>query len=71
MVRDVATLQPGIMAGQYDRYNMRRQVTVTANVFGQDLGGVAKQVEAAIKPRASFPPEQRLKCEVRSFRLER
>ena len=27
LVRDVATLQPGTMPGQFDRYNMKRQVT--------------------------------------------
>ena len=32
------TLQPGTMPGQYDRYNMRRQITLTANVSNTDLG---------------------------------
>jgi len=56
LVRDVATLQPGTMPGQYDRYNMKRQVTITANIYDEDLGAVASQVQAAIK-KAGKPPE--------------
>lgn len=53
LVRDVATLEPGTMPGQYDRYNMRRQITLTANIISPDLGSVGKQVEAAGANRAS------------------
>jgi len=56
LVRDVATLEPGTMPGQFDRYNMRRQVTITANIHGEDLGSVARQVQAAID-RAGRPPQ--------------
>jgi multidrug efflux pump subunit AcrB len=55
LVRDVAELQPGTMPGQYDRYNMRRQITLTANVAGSDLGTVSRGVSAAIA-RAGKPP---------------
>jgi multidrug efflux pump subunit AcrB len=43
-----ATDQAGTMVGEYDRYNMDRMVTVTANIENTDLGSAAKQVEAAI-----------------------
>ena len=56
LVRDVATLLPSVMPGQYDRYNMKRQVTLTANFSGQDLGTVSKEVTAAIT-RAGDPPK--------------
>jgi multidrug efflux pump subunit AcrB len=56
LVRDVATLQPGTMPGQFDRYNMRRQVTIAANIHGEDLGSVARDVQAAID-RAGPPPQ--------------
>jgi multidrug efflux pump subunit AcrB len=56
LVRDVATLEPGTMPGQFDRYNMRRQITITANIHGADLGSVARQVQAAIE-RAGRPPQ--------------
>ncbi|MBX3420592.1 MAG: efflux RND transporter permease subunit [Pirellulaceae bacterium] len=55
LVRDVATIERGTMPGQYDRYNMKRQVTLTANISGADLGSVAHQVQQAIK-RAGDPP---------------
>jgi multidrug efflux pump subunit AcrB len=56
LVRDVATVQTGTMPGQYDRYNMKRQVTVTANISGEDLGDVSREVTAALA-RAGKPPE--------------
>ena len=56
LVRDVATLEPGTMPGQFDRYNMRRQITITANIHGADLGSVAREVQAAID-RAGPPPQ--------------
>ena len=37
LIRDIATLEPGTMPGQYDRYNMRRQITLTANIAAADL----------------------------------
>ena len=43
------------MPGQFDRYNMRRQITILANIHGEDLGSVARQVQAAID-RAGPPP---------------
>jgi multidrug efflux pump subunit AcrB len=55
LVGDVASLGEGTMAGQYDRYNMRRQVTLTANVADADLGSVSSAVADAIK-RAGDPP---------------
>jgi multidrug efflux pump subunit AcrB len=56
LVRDVATLEPGTMPGQFDRYNMRRQVTITANIHDEDLGAVARRVRGAID-RAGPPPQ--------------
>src|SRR5690606_27529909 len=55
LVRDVATIEPGTMPGQYDRFNMKRQVTLTANIAGADLGTVAGQVRQAVA-RAGEPP---------------
>jgi multidrug efflux pump subunit AcrB len=43
------------MAGQYDRYNMRRQITLTANIAGADLGAVSSKIAMAIK-QAGQPP---------------
>jgi multidrug efflux pump subunit AcrB len=56
LVRDVAEITPGTMPGQYDRFNMKRQVTLTANASGTDLGTLAAQVRRAIA-RAGDPPK--------------
>jgi multidrug efflux pump subunit AcrB len=55
LIRDVATLSEGTMPGQFDRYNMRRQVTLTANIAGQDLGAVSREVSAAIARAGELP----------------
>jgi multidrug efflux pump subunit AcrB len=55
LVRDVAKIQKGTMPGEIDRYNMRREVTLTANVAGEDLGRAASQVKQALK-NAGDPP---------------
>jgi multidrug efflux pump subunit AcrB len=49
LLRDVAKVSEGTAVGQYQRYNMQRTVTVTANTAGADLGSVAKQVAGSLK----------------------
>jgi multidrug efflux pump subunit AcrB len=56
LLRDVAQVRPGTMPGEYDRYNMKRSVNLTANIAGEDLGRVASRVERAIA-RAGAPPK--------------
>ncbi len=56
LLRDVATVTPGIMPGEFDRYDMKRVVSLTANTSGEDLGRVARRVQAAIA-RAGEPPK--------------
>ena len=56
LLRDVATVSPGTMPGEFDRYNMKRVVSLTANIAGEDLGRVAGHVERAIA-RAGAPPK--------------
>jgi RND family efflux transporter MFP subunit len=48
LVRDVADVSRGTMPGQFDRYNMKRTVSLTANVVGTDLGRAANAVAAAV-----------------------
>ena len=43
------------MPGEVDRYNMRRYLSLTANVEGEDLGRVIDRLDTAIK-RAGQPP---------------
>jgi len=54
-VRDVAEVTEGTMPGQIDRYNMQREITITANIAGADLGTVSRQVRAALD-RVGDPP---------------
>lgn len=56
LLRDVAEVTKGTMPGEYDRYNMKRSVTITANVVGSDLGTAAREVEAAMAS-AGAPPK--------------
>ncbi len=56
LLRDVAVVTPGTMPGEYDRYNMKRVVSLTANISGEDLGRAARRVEGAIA-RAGEPPK--------------
>jgi multidrug efflux pump subunit AcrB len=56
LLQDVARIQAGTMPGEFDRYNMRRQISLAANIYGQDLGHVGGQVSQAIG-QAGDPPQ--------------
>ena len=47
-LRNIAKVSEGSTIGQYDRYNMVRTISITANLHGAPLGNVAKQVEKVI-----------------------
>lgn len=44
LLRDVAQLTPSTMPGEFDRYNMKRELSLTANFVGSDLGTVSREV---------------------------
>jgi multidrug efflux pump subunit AcrB len=48
LLRNVASLTPGAAVGQYERYNMARIVSITANIHGASLGAVAREIDAAL-----------------------
>jgi multidrug efflux pump subunit AcrB len=54
LLRSLASVTPGTAPGQYERYNMQRMITVTANLAG-DLGTVAAQVRAALAELGNPP----------------
>jgi multidrug efflux pump subunit AcrB len=56
LLRDVGTVKEATMPGEVDRYNMKRVVTLTANIQGDDLGDVAGEVTRAIEA-AGIPPK--------------
>src|SRR5260370_26629387 len=49
LVRDVATILDGSMAGEDDRYNSVRMLSLTANIHGEDLGRVSGQINQKVK----------------------
>jgi multidrug efflux pump subunit AcrB len=57
LLRNIASIAPGTAIGQYERYNMARVVSITANFHGSDLGSVLKRVEEAIADAGAAPPK--------------
>jgi len=55
LISDVAKVDYGVVDGEFDRYNMMRMVSLTANLAGNDLGRAGDDVRAAVK-RAGKPP---------------
>jgi multidrug efflux pump subunit AcrB len=62
-VRDVGAVRGDKMPGEYDRYNMKRLVSLTANIAGEDLGRVAGRIDRAVK--AAGDPPRGAKVDVR------
>jgi multidrug efflux pump subunit AcrB len=49
LLRDIASrITAGTMPGQFDRYNMKREITLTANISGADLGSVSRQINQVL-----------------------
>jgi multidrug efflux pump subunit AcrB len=57
LLRNVAKVTEGSTVGQYERYNMQRMITVTANIAGADIGSVSRAVASAIKELGAPPPK--------------
>src|SRR6185503_4461165 len=55
LLGDLARIENATIVGEYDRLNGQRMVTLTANVFGEDLGRAVDRVNQAIG-RAGDPP---------------
>jgi multidrug efflux pump subunit AcrB len=52
---DLATVSAGKTLGEVDHYNSQRNIPVTANLVGSDLGGAAMAVEHAIAELGAPP----------------
>jgi multidrug efflux pump subunit AcrB len=48
LLRDVASLANATSPGEFDRYNMKREISLTANIAGDDLGAVSQQITTAL-----------------------
>jgi multidrug efflux pump subunit AcrB len=56
-LRNVASVTDGTALGEYDRYNMQRMLTLSANISGEDVGHAAARVQKAIRD-AGQPPNR-------------
>jgi multidrug efflux pump subunit AcrB len=56
-LRNVASITDGTAFGEYDRYNMQRMLTLSANISGEDLGHATARVQQAIRD-AGKPPNR-------------
>ena len=56
-LRNIASISQGTTPGTYERYNMARTVSITANIHGAALGTAAEQVRAAIAEVGAPPPK--------------
>jgi multidrug efflux pump subunit AcrB len=63
LLRDVAEVRSGTMPGEYDRYNMKRLLSLTANIEGEDLGRVIGHLQRAHE--ATGAPPRGARVEVR------
>ncbi len=54
-LRDIAKVGYGNMVGEYDHYNKKRQLSITANLANDDLGRASRRVDEVIKSLGAPP----------------
>ncbi|MFM8337690.1 MAG: efflux RND transporter permease subunit [Opitutaceae bacterium] len=64
LLRNIATFTPGTSVGTYERYNLARLVSITANIHGTDLGTATRAIRAAIAA-AGPAPDAKTKIDLR------
>ena len=64
LLRNVASINPGTAVGAYERYNMARVVSITANVHGTDLGSAIRDIQQELKA-VGVPPGGKTKVDLR------
>ncbi|MBI5768498.1 MAG: efflux RND transporter permease subunit [Verrucomicrobia bacterium] len=64
LLRNIATIAPGTAPGTYERYNVARLLSITANLHGSDLGTAMRDIRGAVAA-AGAPPEARTKVDYR------
>ncbi len=55
LLRNVASITQGTVVGQYERYNMARVVSITANLYHADLGSVTRKIEKVLAEVGAAP----------------
>ncbi len=64
LLRDVGSLAEGTAVGTYERYNMARVVSVTANIHGTDLASALRLIRSALAELGP-PADGRTKVDLR------
>ncbi|MEY4004670.1 MAG: Swarming motility protein SwrC [Verrucomicrobiota bacterium] len=64
LLRNIATFTPGTSVGTYERYNLARLVSITANIHGTDLGTATRAIRAAVAA-AGPAPDAKTKVDLR------
>ncbi|MES2694769.1 MAG: efflux RND transporter permease subunit [Verrucomicrobiota bacterium] len=64
LLRNLATIGSGTSPGTYERYNVARLVSITANIYGADLGTAMRAIRQAVA-NAGTAPEVRTKVDYR------
>ncbi len=60
-LNDVSQISRGTTLGEYDRYNMQRMITLTANIEGEDLGRAGRRVADTIAALGELPKGMTIK----------
>ena len=55
LIEDLASVNNGTTMGEYDRRNGFRMLTLSANITGDDLGRVSKEIDGAIQRTGALP----------------
>ncbi len=64
LLRNLAEITSGTAVGIYERYNMARIVSITANIHGTDLGTATREIRKVIA-ELNFPSDGKTKVDVR------
>ncbi|MEY4686767.1 MAG: Swarming motility protein SwrC [Verrucomicrobiota bacterium] len=64
LLRNIASFTTGTSVGTYERYNLARLVSITANIHGSDLGTATRAIRAAIVA-AGPPPDAKTRIDLR------
>jgi len=56
LLQNLAAVSEGTTVGEYDRYNMQRTISLSANVSGEDLGRVDRRISSAFEQLGGLPP---------------
>src|SRR5204863_2729556 len=55
LMRNIADVKESTTLGEYDRYNLQRQIVISANISGEDLGRVSKAVRRTLASMGEPP----------------